>query len=63
MSFDDYKACVPLSDGSLLCYNSKTHVTEIVDYKIRVADLVEIPQATVMLLMKKLQNKTNKDKE
>jgi hypothetical protein len=54
MGFDDYKACVPLLNGEMLCFNERTRQMEIVALTVKPADLQSASKDDVMKLKAKL---------
>lgn len=42
MGFGEYKVCIPIANGELLCFNERTLAPEIIEYKAKPADLRSI---------------------
>jgi len=60
MGFEDYKTCVPLPGGELLCFNSRTRQVEIVEVYAKPADLETIPKDAILKLKTQLDEVNKK---
>jgi hypothetical protein len=54
MGFDDYKVCVPLPNGEMLCFNERTRQMEIVAITVKPTDLSSASKDDIMKLKAKL---------
>jgi hypothetical protein len=54
MGFDDYKACVTLPDGGMLCFNERTGQIEIVHVTVKPTDLKSVSKEAIVNLKTKL---------
>lgn len=54
MRFSDYKACVTLPEGGMLCFNARTGQLEIVAVNVKPANLESVSKDAVFKLKNKL---------
>jgi len=54
MGLDDYKACVPLPNGEMLCFNERTCQIEVVSLTVKPADLRSASKDDIMKLKAKI---------